>query len=411
MNMHFDIYQTVALGVAALIIGEFLNRKVLLLRRLCIPSPVTGGLLFSLITLAIYCITGSEVTFDSTVKDIAMLMFFTSVGFQADFSLLKRGGKALAIMVGLVLTLIVCQNFLGVGIASLFGKSPLLGMAAGSIPMCGGHGTAGGFSGMLSDMGLDGASSITMAAATFGLIAGSLIGAPLADTIIRRKGLKCPPAEEEQDAGIASAATDAFNSETSTVVRTKESSNIAQNTKAVFLLFIAMGLGTLMNKALALLGISFPIYFGALIVAALLRNFTELVPRCPKLPMPQITQVGSIALSVFLGIAMISLRLWELSGLALPLSCILFAQALFIWAFARFAAFPLLGGDFNAAVLVSGLCGFGLGATPNAMANMDAVSSRHGYSSLPFVVVPLVGVIFVDIINVMVITLFLNFIG
>ena len=407
-GIQFDIWQSAALGVAALVVGGFLNRKVAFLRRICIPSPVTGGLLFSLTTLLIYCITGSEVTFDSTVKDLCMMMFFTSVGFQADFSLLKKGGRALGVMVLLVFALIVCQNLLGVGVASLFGKSPLLGMAAGSIPMCGGHGTAGGFSGMLSDMGLDAAASITMAAATFGLIAGSLIGAPLSDSLIRRKGLVSTPASADKQ--MESAADDAANTETDPSMRRAESANVASSTIAVFLLFVAMGLGTLVNKALALLGISFPVYFGALIAAAVIRNFTELVPRCPLLPMHQISQVGSIALSVFLGIAMVSLKLWELASLALPLTCILLCQSAFIWVFARFLAFPLLGGNFDAAVMAGGVCGFGLGAIPNAMANMNAVCARHGHSTLAFVVVPLVGVIFVDIINVFTITVFLNLI-
>ena len=408
--IQFDIYQSAALGVTALVAGGFLNNKIPLLRRLCIPSPVTGGVLFSLATLAVYCITGSEVTFDATVKDLCMMLFFTSVGFQADFSLLKRGGRALILMVLMVLVLIVCQNLLGVGLASLFGQSPLLGMAAGSIPMCGGHGTAGGFSGMLADMGLDGASSITMAAATFGLIAGSLIGSPLADSLIRRKALRCPPADAVSDVGVKSAADDASITEVNPAQLKDVSSDIASSTVAVFLLFVAMGVGTLVNKALSLLNISFPVYFGALIAAALIRNFTELVPRSPKLPVHHISQIGSVALNVFLGIAMISLKLWELASLALPLTCILFSQAVFIWAFARFVVFPLLGGNYDAAVMTGGLCGFGLGATPNAMANMNAVSERHGYSTLPFVVVPLVGVIFVDIINVMCITLFLNII-
>ena len=406
--IRFDIFQSAALGVLALVLGGFLNKKIPLLRRLCIPSPVTGGLLFSLVTLVIYCFTGSEVTFDSTVKDLCMMMFFTSVGFQADFSLLKRGGRALGVMVLLVLALIVCQNLLGIGVAKAFGKSPLLGMAAGSISMCGGHGTAGGFSGMLADMGLDGASSIAMAAATFGLIAGSLIGAPLSDSLIRRRGLRCPPSTSVSDLSVESAASDASNAEVSPSALGREASDAASGTVAVFLLFVAMGLGTLVGKALALLDINFPVYFGSLIAAALIRNFAEIAPRSPRLPVHHISRVGSIALNVFLGIAMISLKLWELASLALPLTCILLCQTAFIWAFARFAAFPLLGGNFDAAVMTGGLCGFGLGATPNAMANMNAVSARHGYSTLPFVVVPLVGVIFVDILNVMCITIFLN---
>lgn len=411
--IQFDIYQTVAVGVIALVAGGFLNSRIPLLKRLCIPSPVTGGLLFSLVTLAVYCISGQETVFDSTVKDLCMMVFFTSVGFQSDFTLLKKGGRPLVMMVLMVLTLIVLQNFAGIGLACAWGKDPLLGMAAGSIPMCGGHGTAGGFSTLLEQMGLDSAGSIAMAAATFGLIAGSLLGAPLSDSLIRRRGLVCPSPDEENedDRQMRSAAKAAEMSESDPIAKAGETTDIACSTAAVFSIAVAIGLGTLMNKALALLGISFPTYFGSLLVAAIIRNFTELLPKCRKLPVIQITGVGSIALEIFLGIAMISLRLWELADLALPLLTILGGQVLLMWAFAKFLAFPILGGDYNAAVLTGGLCGFGLGATPNAMANMKAVCGKNGYSSLPFVVVPLVGAIFVDILNVTLITLFLNFIG
>ena len=409
--MHFDIYQSVALGVLALSAGGFLNKRIPLLGRLCLPSAVTGGLLFSLITLTIYCIWGIKVEFDETVKNLCMTMFFTSVGFQADFTLLRKGGKALAIMVGLVSALIICQNLLGVGLAKAFGESALLGVAIGSIPMCGGHGTAGGFSAMLSQMGLASASSVTMAAATFGLVAGSLLGAPLASSLITKRKLSCPPAADDSDDGIRDAATSAAQIEVNPILEEKSIESVSKKAAAVFAIFVSMGLGTLMNKALSALGISFPTYFGSLLVAAIIRNATEIIPRCPKLPVRQISGVGGIALSIFLGIAMISLKLWELADLALPLVGILAGQILLMWIFARFIAMPLLGGDYNAAVLIGGLCGFGLGATPNAMANMEAVCTKHGYSTLPFVVVPLVGAIFVDIINVSVITVFLNLIG
>lgn len=410
-QMHFDIYQTVALGIAALAVGGLMSRKIPLFRRLCLPSPVIGGLLFSLVTLCVYYIWGVETDFDSTIKDLCMTMFFTSVGFQADFTLLKRGGKALLIMVGLVIFLIIFQNIIGLGIAKALGESPLLGMATGSIPMCGGHGTAGGFSAMLEQMGLDGASSITMAAATFGLVAGSLLGAPLANSYIRRNSLECPKQDIATNESIRDAADSAVSTEANPMQNKKSTESISKKALAVFVIFISMGLGTLMNKALMLLGINFPSYFGSLLVAALIRNASEIIPKCPKLPVKQISGTGGIALSIFLGIAMISLKLWELADLALPLLCILGIQVLFMMVFARFIAIPVLGKSYDAAVLTGGLCGFGLGATPNAMANMEAVCNRHGYSSLPFVVVPLVGAIFVDIINVSVITIFLNLVG
>lgn len=407
--MHFDIYQTVAIGVAALVIGEVAVKKTRLLSRICLPAPVVGGLLISLLTLLYYILTGNEITFDSTVKDLCMLMFFTSVGYQSDVTLLKKGGRPLLTIVGMVFVLMVFQNLLGTGIAVSMGKSPLLGMAAGSISMCGGHGTAGGFSGMLAEMGLAGADSIAMAAATFGLIAGSLLGGPLSDKLIRRWSLTYPVNSAEagnEEIWNATQTAEASMADPST--RSGEKSSVALNSVAVFAIFLSMGLGTLMNKALALLGISFPTYFGSLLVAAIIRNVSELVKGCPKLPIRQITGVGSISLTIFLGIAMISLRLWELAGLALPMVAILSGQVLLMWAFCRFVAFPLLGRTYDAAVLVAGICGFGLGATPNAMANMEAVSGKHGYSTMPFLVVPLVGAIFVDTMNVFTITIFLN---
>lgn len=395
MSIELDMMQTMAVGILALLLGEILNHKAGFLRRICIPAPVTGGLLFSLITLALFEFWDIEVSFNGTLRDICMIMFFTTVGFQSDLKVLKKGGKPLAFLVLLVAALIILQNCVGVGMAKALGINPLIGMAAGSITMCGGHGTAAGFSSLLESQGLQSAATVTMAAATFGLLGGSLIGGPLAERIIRRKGLMH---DEDMNANKWSWHED-------------DSLKSARSySKAAYEIFLAAGIGTLVSKLLAATGMTFPTYFGALITAVIIRNVTELIPSCPKPSMEEISSIGTISLSLFLGMAMVSLRLWELSGLALPLLLILVVQVAVMALFGRFVAFPLLGRNYDAAVLVGGICGFGLGATPNAMANMSAVCSKYRYAAMPFVIVPIVGAMFVDLINIGVISLFLNII-
>lgn len=403
-----DMYQTAGVGVLALLLGMFFTRTIPFLKRFCIPAPVSGGIVISLLTLAAYSILGVEFSFDGTIRDISMMLFFTSVGFQSDMSAIKKGGRTLVIMVLLVAVLIVFQNLISVGIARAMGLDPLLGMASGSIPMSGGHGTSGGFSPLLESMGLTGASSITMACATFGLVAGSMIGGPLAELLIRRNGL----ASESLSTDVVTGLEGSEASPESKVERPQSGEkSFREYSKAVYLLVLAMALGTCLSKLLALTGITFPTYFGSLIAACLIRNVCGAFPKTSeRLGIEKIVSLGDIALSLFLGIAMSSLKLWELAGLAIPLCVILFAQVFFIALFAAFVAFRSLGKDYDAAVLVSGLCGFGLGATPNAMANMSAVCFKYRYAVNPFIIVPIIGAMFVDIINTGLVTVFLNLI-
>lgn len=391
MTLDLDMYMTAGVGVVALLLGMCFNKWIPFLKRFCIPVPVSGGLLISLFFLLLYAVFGLDIEFDGTIKDIAMTLFFTSVGYQSNVRVLKQGGKPLVVMIVLVAVLIVSQNLLSLGIAKGMGVSSLVGMATGSIPMCGGHGTAGGFSPLLEKMGLEGADSITMAAATFGLIAGSLIGGPLGEMLIRRHKL----AEETNT-----------NDEIMTLEAHEGGSSLKRYTQALGQLFVAMALGMGLSKLLALTGVTFPTYFGALIVAAILRNVFG--HKEDALCLKETIGIGELSLSIFLGIAMSTLKLWELAGLMLPLFVILLSQALFMALYATFVAFPAFGKNYDAAMLVSGLCGFGLGATPNAMANMSAVSYKYHYSVKPFIIVPVVGAMFVDIINTGVITFFLN---
>jgi len=402
--LSFDSYASAGIGVLALLLGLFFTKKVGFLKRFCIPAPVSGGLLVSFLTLLLFSVFGVECRFDGTVKDLCMMIFFTSVGFQSDIKVLKKGGKPLLVMIGLVAVLIIAQNLISVGIALGLHLSPLFGMSAGSIPMSGGHGTAGGFSPLLEQMGLTGASSITMAAATFGLVAGSLLGGPLGEALIRRNRLSAPSETTDVMTGVETT-------ESREEVSVTEGTTFQNYLIASCILIIAMALGTGMSRLLALTGITFPTYFGSLLAAFAMRNLFGIRPSWTRsLRLGEIVSIGDICLQLFLGMAMASLRLWELASLALPLALILVAQVGFMALYGSFVAFPLLGRDYDSAVLVSGLCGFGLGATPNAMANMSAVCYKYRYSVKPFIIVPIIGAMFVDLINTGVITLFLNLI-
>ena len=420
-SIELDMIQTAGIGALALIVGMILTRKVAFLQKFCVPSPVSGGIIFSFLTLALYGWCDIEVSFDGTLKDVFMLAFFTSVGFQSDLKVIKQGGRLLVIMLTLLVVIIVLQNLMPMGITRFMGVDPLIGMAAGSISMTGGHGTAGGFASVLEGMGLHGAGTIGMAAATFGLIAGSMIGGPLAEKIVRTKLTheQMQPQDEDIDPAMAGIESD----EASPTGRTKRVSTneqeFQQYAKAAYCILLVMGGGTLMSWLLAKTDITFPTYFGALILAAIVRNSIGFVSykddgkweNAEKLlDMERIVSVGNICLSMFLGMAMISLRLWELQSLALPLIVILISQVIMMALFAYFVAFPMLGRNYDAAVLCAGMCGFGLGATPNAMANMSAVCYKYRYTVKPFLIVPIIGAMFADLINTGMITLFLNLI-
>ena len=408
-----DMLQTSGVGALALMCGMYMTRHIGWLQKFCIPSPVSGGIVFSLVTLLLYSVFDIEVSFDGTLKDVFMLAFFTSVGFQSNLKVLRQGGRELVMMLVLLVIIIFCQNLLPYIITSLMGVSPLVGMAAGSISMAGGHGTAGGFSAVLEGMGLPGAGTVALAAATFGLIAGSVIGGPVAERLIRRHltDEHLEPKDYELDPAMAGIESD----EALPAGRARHDSSNEEEfhryASATYAIIVVMAIGTLASWLLGRTGITFPTYFGALITAAVARNVAEQTSLGKYLEVEKIVSVGNISLSLFLGMAMVSLKLWELQSLALPLMTILVAQVVLIVLLSYFLAFRLLGRDYDAAVLVAGICGFALGATPNAMANMSAVCYKYHYSVRPFLIVPIVGAMFVDLLNTGIITVFLNWIG
>ena len=395
MKIELDMYQTLALAVLVLMLGKFLRERVRLLDKFCIPAPVIGGVLFAIFTCICYVTGVAEFAFDDTLKEVCMVMFFTSVGFQANLKVLKSGGKAMIVFLGVVIVLIVSQNFLAVGLANLLGVDPLVGLCTGSIPMVGGHGTAGAFGPVLEDFGIKGATTLCTAAATYGLIAGSMMGGPLGKMLIERHHL-LDTIVPEDDSRLGEEES-------------KHERHSSMYPAASFQLIIAMGIGTVLSKLLSLTGMTFPIYIGAMIAAACIRNLGEYGGKF-TVYMGEINDIGGICLSLFLGMAMITLKIWQLAELALPLVVLLAGQTLFMILYSFAIVYNVMGRDYDAAVIVSGTCGFGMGATPNAMANMQAVCDKYSPSVKAYLLIPLVGSLFADFINSLVITVFINFI-
>ncbi len=404
-----DMLQSAGVGALALVAGMILTRRIGFLQKFCIPSPVSGGLIFSIITLLIYSLIDIELEFDTTLQNFFMLAFYTSVGFQSDPKVLKKGGRPLVVMLILLVFMMSLQNFVPVCIAKAFGVNPLLGMAAGSISMAGGHGTAGGFSPLLVDMGFKSALTASMACATFGLISGSMLGGPLATALIRHrlKGCTMQPTEDF-DPAMAGIESDEASPKGREQRMSSSEIEFQRYARATYAILIVMALGVIVSDFLSKTGITFPTYFGALLTAACVRIIMDATPCKRYLEMEKIVSVGNISLSVFLGMVMVSLKLWELQSLALPLVVMLFSQVIIMALFVWFLAFPMLGKNYDSAVLCAGMCGFGLGATPNAMANMSAVCFKYYYTVKPFLIVPIVGAMFVDMLNTGVITAFLN---
>lgn len=395
MTIELDMYQTLALAVVVLMLGKFLRSRVRFLEKFCIPAPVVGGVVFAALNCVCYVSGIAELNFDDTLKEVCMVMFFTSVGFQANLKVLKNGGRAMIGFLVVVIGMILAQNLIAVGLAELLGIEPLVGLCTGSIPMVGGHGTAGAFGPLLEKFGVKGATTLCTAAATYGLIAGSVIGGPLGRFLIERNRLQDTILPEDDSLLVEEEI--------------KHERHAVMYPAASFQLILAMGAGTVISGLLSLTGMTFPIYIGAMIAAACIRNVGEFSGKFTT-HMGEINDLGGICLSLFLGMAMITLKLWELAALALPLVVLLAGQTVFMVLFAALVVFNVMGRDYDAAVIVAGTCGFGMGATPNAMANMQAICDRYAPSVKAYLIIPLVGSLFSDFLNSLIVTLFINFV-
>lgn len=394
MTLNLDLYQTVAVAVLVFGLGAYLRKRVNWLEKYCIPAPVIGGILFALMTLFLNVTDTMTIKTDDTMKNIFMMLFFTTVGYTASLKLLKKGGLQVFIFVGVATMLVILQNGVGVAIAKIFHLDSLIGICVGSIPMIGGHGTAGSFGPLLEKIGVQGATTISVSAATFGLIVGGLIGGPVAKKLIAKHNLT---SDENKQQDI-----DDFTGE-----RTKQKATTEEFLKAFSMLFIAAGIGSIISGLIQKTGATFPSYIGAMLAAAILRNISDITQKFTVLE-NIIEILGNVSLALFLSMALMSLRLWELATLAIPMTIALLAQTAVLALFAYYVVFNIMGKDYEAAVMSSATCGFGMGATPNAIANMQAITSIYGPAHKAFFIVPLVGSLFIDFINGTVLTLLIN---
>ena len=397
-TIELNMYQAIAVAVLMLLLGRMMVSKIEFLRRYCIPAPVVGGLVFAIIHMILRSAGVLEFQLDTTLQSVFMTAFFCSVGYMAAFKELKKGG--VGVIKFLIVSIVMCciQDLVGGVGAKIFGLDPRLGLTMGSIPLVGGHGTAGSFGPFLEDLGVANATTVAVAAATYGLIAGCMIGGPIAVSKIKKYNLKSSGEVVPEASGSGTAEV--------SVDENTGAMDEADLMNAALYIVVAVGAGTIVS---ALIGkvLTMPAYIGAMLVGAVIRNVQE--SRGVKMPMGEMGALGNICLSLFLGLAMINLKLWQLIDLALPMIVILLIQTVIMFLYASFVVFNVMGRDYDAATISSGFCGFGMGATPNAMANMQAVTNKYGPAPVAFMIVPLVGSLFIDFFNAAIITGFANF--
>jgi ESS family glutamate:Na+ symporter len=395
MEIKFDMMQTAALAVVVYYFGAWVKTKIQVLEKFCIPAPVVGGLIFAFLHLFLRQSGALTLELDTTLQKPFMMVFFTSIGMGASIELIKKGGLQVVIFWLVASLLCVFQNAIGVALAKVLNQSPFLGMLCGSVTMTGGHGTGGAFGPYFEkNYGVVGATATAMAAATFGLVMGSLIGGPIGKRLIEAKNLK--------------PNTEVYESADSVIGEKEEAVNYDELFRTLTLILVSIGIGAILEKFFVSIGVTLPSYVNSMIIAAIILNIGEstgkwhINSKCTDI-------LGNIGLNVFLSMALVGLKLWELAAVAGPMLIILVAQTIFMAIFAYFVTFNLLGRDFDAAVLAAGHCGFGMGATPNGIANMTAVVERYGPAPRAFFVLPIVGAFLIDFSNSIIITAFVNF--
>ncbi|HEJ9551317.1 TPA: sodium/glutamate symporter [Proteus mirabilis] len=392
---HLDVYGTLVAATLVLLLGRKLVKSVPFLERYTIPEPVAGGLLVAALLLALKSFMDWEISFDLSLKDPLMLAFFATIGLNANLASLKAGGKALFIFVFVVVGLLLVQNTVGIALAEMLGLDPLMGLLAGSITLSGGHGTGVAWGKtFVESYGFMSASEVAMACATFGLVLGGLIGGPVARYLIRN--IPTPGAgsdDHEMPTAFEKPATGRMI--TSMVLL-----------ETIAMISICLMAGTFLSQLLEGTAFSLPTFVCVLFIGVILSNSLSMLGFYRVFDRA-VSVLGNVSLSLFLAMALMSLKLWELASLAIPMLVILGVQAAVMALYAIFVTFRVMGKNYDAAILAAGHCGFGLGATPTAIANMQAVTDRFGPSHLAFLVVPMVGAFFIDIVNAIVIKLYL----
>lgn len=386
----FNMIGTLAIGLISLYIGLYIKNHSKFFNKFGIPAPVIGGILFAVIHLIIRQLGIGTIKYDTTLQDPFMVVFFTTIGIGSSIAALKKGGKLLVIFWLLSGVMTFMQTVIGVGVAKVTNIHPLYGVLAGSVSMSGGHGSAGAFGKTVEQLGVMGASTMALSSATFGLLAGGLLGAPLALCLIRKNNLKAINIVGKDDINFE----EKFSYQNITA---------DQLLKHIAVVSIIMMIGTSFSSMLkSYFDLALPSYVGAMFVAIIFNNL-NVKYNFINLNRNLIDILGVTSLNIFLSMALISLRLWELASLAVPMFLILFAQVLFMAFFTSQIVFKAMGKDYDAAVMVSGMCGSGLGATTNAMLNMGEISERHGYTVNPYLIVTLTGAFLIDIFQMPVI--------
>jgi ESS family glutamate:Na+ symporter len=404
--LSLDLINTVAFGGLVLFLGHGVRRLFAPLARYNVPAPVIGGLLVAAVMLYARSRGVTPVTFDTRLQAPFMIAFFTTVGFGASLSLLRVGGPQVLLFLLLATVLAVLQNVVGAGIAVVMGMPPLFGVLNGSVTLTGGPATGLAFAPAFEAAGVSGAATVAIAAAMVGIVSGGLIGGPVGTILIERHQLRRPGRGAPREPPLATQIVEDQMADVPAATPAGEDKESYALLKALVVILAAMWLGSGVSSWFQSLGITLPAYIGAMLVAAIIRNLDDAIGVI-GLSQRVIDDLGSVALSLFLVLALMTLRLWELSGLALPMVAILAAQVAMIAAVC-WPTYRLMGRDYDAAVMGAGLCGFMLGTTANAMANMEALVDRYGPAPRAFLVVPMVGAFFIDFINAVLITVCLN---
>ncbi|PAQ15412.1 sodium/glutamate symporter [Bacillus sp. FJAT-42315] len=383
--MEFNQVTSLFLAVFVFMIGSFLIKKISFFDRFCIPAPVVGGLLFAIIVTVLNKFNIVEITIDTSLQSLFMLAFFTTVGLGASTTLIKIGGKLLLIYWGMCTVLAFMQNAIGISLAKIMNIDPLIGILTGAVSMSGGHGGAAAYGGTIEQLGLSTATTIGLAAATLGLVCGGLVGGPTAGYLMKKYNLKSDDSKMNK---LEEPKKEHF-------VRLSDEKTWMRQ---MFLVTFCMALGSYFGEWFAsATGLTLPGYVGGMIVAVIVRFIIDKVNE-DFINMPTVQIIGDISLNIFLAMALMSIKLWEIADLALPMLLIIAVQVVFIMIFSIFIVFRVLGKNYDAAVMISGMLGHGLGATPNAMANMSAVTAKYGPSRNAFLIVPIAGSFLIDIV-------------
>lgn len=409
--MNIGVYGTLVAASLVLLLGNRLLAALPLLRKWTIPEPVAGGLVVALALFGLHAFAHVDVRFDASLQSPLMLAFFATIGLNANLASLKSGGPMLARFLAVVIGLLVLQNVVGIGLALALRVDPLFGLLGGSVSLAGGHGTGAAWGEVFTERhGLESATEAAIACATFGLVMGGILGGPVAQRLLKRIGHAPGPSATAatSDAPDAADAPDKASAEAPYAFeepKAEQATTPAVFIETLMLIAISLAVGDVIAGWIAGTPFELPGFVCTLFVAVLLANGLALLGR--PIAEHAVALIGNVSLALFLAMALMTLRLWDLAALALPVFSILVAQTVMMVLYAMFVTFPVMGRNYDAVVLSAGHCGFGLGATPTAIANMQAVTARFGHSHLAFLVVPMVAAFFIDIANAIVIKLFL----